>query len=223
MRHVQQAYSVVKFRCETGMESFFETVQIDHRFYRGDPSYQYSNSRLLIFKLDGNTGTYIGGSVSDSKCNTLKINLAEGDYYIIGNMDWKDKVNDFTLSSYSSGEIKFERVHYRENPELLSQLLEGLFTENGIPKILLKNKDFVKYEKVFPELNCKGELFINNSSAKTLHIHKKVSKIQNANLLNEALGENNDVKITLLPQTSKVFLFGAEDLTKVSTYISEDM
>jgi len=225
-RHVHQAYSITKFTCDTPMKSTIQLIQNDHRLYRGDPTYDYSNSRFLIFKITNGRPYYIKGSLSTSKYNSLKINLEEGQYYIVGIVDWKDKVYDFTLSAYADAEIKFERVHYSDNPDIISELLLAYMEDQSVPRSLVKsgNKEFVKYEKSVEDLRMKIELYMNNSTTKQASIRKKLTKMENTNLLNVAAIEDRDeVEFKLWPQTNTVVITGASDVTKPSTYVSEDM
>lgn len=225
-RHVHQAYSITKFTCNTPMKTTLELIQNDHRLYRGDPTYAYSNSRFLIFRVTNSRPYYIKGSFSTSKYNTLRINLEEGDYYIVGIVDWKDKVYDFTLSAYSDAEINFERIHYSDNPDIISELLKAYMEDQSIPRPLSKsgNKEIVKYEKAVEDLKIKIELYMNNSTTKQVNVRKKLVKMENTNLLNVAPEEENDeVEFKLWPQTSKVVITGTNDVSRPSNYASEDM
>ena len=222
MRHVHQAYSIAKFKCDMPMQCIFDAIQIDKRFLRGDPNYEYSNSRIFLFKDNGEQQTFIGGGFSTSKYNTLRVDLTEGNYYLVGMLDWRNEVYDFTISAYAEGEIVFERVHYRDNADLLSYMLESYMAEQTSPKMLAKNPEFMKYEKSVEELQMKIELFVNKSSTNTLNVHKKITKSENASLLNLPLGEKNDLSITVLPESSKIVLVGNDDCSKPFIYHYED-
>lgn len=222
MRHVHQAYSIAKFTCDIPMECFFELTQIDHRFYRGHPNYQYSTSRFLLFKLNEEGYSLVGGNLSRTKYNTLKTNLSEGTYYVIGIVDWKHDVYDFTLSAYGEGEVRFERVHYRDNPDFIATLLRSNMEQTVAPKLLNRNQEFCKYEKTIEELNLKAELYVNKSSTKTLGIRKRVIKVDNSSLLNAVVDDKNSIEMEVLPQKDKIIIVGAEDVTRPISYQSED-
>jgi len=222
MRHVPQAYSIAKFSSQMMSDCFFEIVQIDHRFYRGDPRYQYSPSRFLIFRIIDGQPYYVGGNISTSKYNTLKMNLPEGNYYVVGILDWKGEVYDFNFSAYSESDIHFERIHYKDNPDIISQLLKSYIEDQSSAKTPSKNKDFVKYEQTIDELELKVELFMNNSNTKTLNLKKKIMKSENASLLNVVPTERNELQIKIYPQSSTAILIGSLNISKPFRYHYED-
>jgi len=222
MRHVPQVYSIAKFSTHVNSDCFFELTQIDHRFYRGDPKYQYSISRFLIFKIIDGQPYYIGGNISTSKYNTLKMNITEGNYYVVGVLDWKGDVYDFNFSAYSEGDVYFERVHYNENPDIISQLFKPYIEDKTAARTPSRNKDFLKYEKTIDELQLRVELFVNNSNSKTLNLKKKISKMENASLLNIVPNEKNDIETQAFPQSSKLILVGSSQFSKPFVYVYED-
>ncbi len=221
MRHFPKAYSIAKFSCPVASECIFELVQIDHRFYRGDPNYQYSPSRFMIFKLVDDCPQYIGGSFSTKKYNHTQMNLTEGEYFVISMMDWKEEVYDVSFSAYSEADIKFERIHYNDNPNIIASLFKS-FLEDGTKKYLSKDKALTLQQKAINELQINIELIMNTSGSNAFTLKRDIIALENASLLTAHISESNNFELQIAPRSSKAIIVGVHNGLRPVTFNYND-
>jgi len=212
LRHVKNAYSIIKFDIDRLTECNFEITQLDDHYYRKHPEYRYAVSRLILAKKEPSGElTYLLGNIASTKYNNTNVTLTEGSYYAFVLIDWPTKVHDVHFSAYSEDLVEFERVLFNENSHLLPQLFKEYISQCLPPTMIENEEGHLKYQLDFDELALKAEVYVNQTTNKKLRIKKTELNLENCSILNIPL-KGADLEFVVEPGKTQLVLVGKSEL-----------
>lgn len=168
LRHENNAFCIRKFRLKKSSHCYFKISQYDKRYFRSrleKEKYDYCLTRFFIGKKidleeinnqnekegmftkkynskyndNFNEYEYVGGICKRARDINLEIFLEEGEYFAITQLDYHEKIYDFTLNYFGQEKIEFERVDFIKNNYIIDQILQNFISNNFKP--IEKDKD----------------------------------------------------------------------------------
>ena len=116
---------------ERGMNCIMSLIQKDRKHYHNN-GYCYVWARMMVVAKEGDLGyRWIAGKYEQAKLISVKMALDPGEYYVIVNGDWKEKIFEMTLNYQGNQEIRFEREPIESHPYILSETCTDLAQRFG--------------------------------------------------------------------------------------------
>jgi len=117
--HVNGSYSLMRLKISGDGEQTISVSQVDERCFNRHSEYDYSNCRMIIYKIEEDAEalqdiklSYVQGvSGWDRETHAMFENLEKGDYYVYVEIDWNANTEDteFCVTCYGATRTFFLR------------------------------------------------------------------------------------------------------------------